>query len=115
VTIAALAVIASTGNLQFVLATHDVNVQAYINQKEECKTARENYPISDLCIAKFSNTITQSGRSLNMINQSVPTTTLTTATHPTVLILAIYPNPAVAAPPQPISLIIIGRCLGVHI
>lgn len=38
VTIAALAVVASTGSIQFVLAAHDVNVQTYINQREECKT-----------------------------------------------------------------------------
>lgn len=33
---------------------------------------------------------------MNTITESVPTTTPTTATHPTVLTLAIYPNPAVA-------------------
>ncbi len=96
VTIAALAVVASAGSIQFLLATHDVNVQTYINQKEECKTAREYSPISDLCTAKFSNTITQSGRSSNTITESVPTTSPTTATHLTILTLAIYPNPVVA-------------------
>jgi hypothetical protein len=91
-----LAVIASTGSINIVLAAKDVNVHTYINQKEECKTARENSPISNLCIARFSNAITQSGRSSNTITESVPTTTPTTATHPTVLTLAIYPNPQVA-------------------
>lgn len=88
--------VASIESLRIVLATHDVNVQTYINQKEECKTDKTNSPISDLCTARFSNTITQSGTSLNTNTESAPATTHTTPTHPTVLTLAISPNPAVA-------------------
>jgi hypothetical protein len=95
--------VASTGSLHIVLAAHDVNVQTEINQKEYCKTDRPNSPISDLCTARFSNTIIQSGRSEDTNTESAPTstststttTTHTTATHPTVLTINIAPNPAV--------------------
>jgi hypothetical protein len=105
VAIAVLAgvLVASTG-LHIVLAVHDVNVQTEINQKEYCKTDRASSPISDLCTARFSNTIIQSGRSENTNTESAPTstptststlTTPTTGTHPTVLTLNIAPNPVV--------------------
>jgi hypothetical protein len=90
--------VASTGSLHIVLAAHDVNVQTEINQKEYCKTDRANSPISDLCTARFSNTIIQSGRSEDTDTESAPTstsTTHTTATHPTVLTINIAPNPVV--------------------
>jgi hypothetical protein len=93
--------ITSTGNLQLVLAAHDVNVQTEIDQKEYCKTNRANSPISDLCTSRFSNTIIQSGRSEDTSTESAPTSTSTstitptTATHPTVLALNIAPNPVV--------------------
>jgi hypothetical protein len=97
--------LASTGSLHTVLAAHDVNVQTEINQKEYCKTDRANSPISDLCTARFSNTIIQSGRSEDTNTESAPTstststststTTHTTATRPTVLTINIAPNPVV--------------------
>lgn len=90
--------VASTGSLHIVLAAHDVNVQTEINQKEYCKTDRANSPISDLCTARFSNTIIQSGRSEDTDTESAPTstsTTHTTVTHPTVLTINIAPNPVV--------------------
>jgi hypothetical protein len=96
--------VASTGSLHIALAAHDVNVQTEINQKEYCKTDRANSPISDLCTARFSNTIIQSGRSEDTNTESAPTSTSTststpitptTATHPTVLTLNIAPNPVV--------------------
>jgi hypothetical protein len=88
--------VANTGSLHVVLAAHDVNVQTEINQKEYCKTDRANSPISDLCTARFSNTIIQSGRSEDTNPESAATyTTPTTATHPTVLTLNIAPNPVV--------------------
>src|SRR5215831_954451 len=102
VTIAGV-LLATTGSLHIVLAAHDVNVQTEINQKEYCKTDRTNSPISDLCTARFSNTIIQSGRSEDTNTESAPTstsaststTTHTTATHPTVLTIGIAPNPVV--------------------
>jgi hypothetical protein len=95
--------VASTGSLHIMLAAHDVNVQTEINQKEYCKTDRANSPVSDLCTARFSNTIIQSGRSEDTNTESAPTSTSTstststptTATHPTVLTLNIAPNPVV--------------------
>src|SRR5215831_6449021 len=99
--------LATTGSLHIVLAAHDVNVQTEINQKEYCKTDRTNSPISDLCTARFSNTIIQSGRSEDMNTASAPTLTSTythahtphtahpSATHPTVLTVNIAPNPVV--------------------
>jgi hypothetical protein len=93
--------VGSTGSPHIVLAAHDVNVQTEINQKEYCKTDRANSPISDLCTARFSNTIIQSGRSEDTNTESAPTSTSTTTTtpitvtHPTVLTLNIAPNPVV--------------------
>src|SRR5215831_3859427 len=91
--------VASTGSLHITLAAHDVNVQTEVNQKEYCKTNMANSPISDLCTARFSNTIIQSGRSEDTNTESAPTstsaststTTHTTATHPTVLTIGIAP------------------------
>src|SRR5215468_10559659 len=82
----------STGSLHIVLAARVVNVQTEINQKEYCKTDSPNSPISDICTARFSTTIIQSGRSEDTNTESAPTstsasTTPTTATHPTVLTL----------------------------
>src|SRR5215471_10610718 len=99
VTIAGV-LLATTGSLHIVLAAHDVNVQTEINQKEYCKTDRTNSPISDLCTARFSNTIIQNGRSEDTNTESAPTSTSPstspiTATHPTVLTLNIAPNPVV--------------------
>jgi len=93
--------VGSTGSPHIMLAAHDVNVQTEINQKEYCKTDRANSPISDLCTARFSNTIIQSGRSEDTSTENAPTSTSTstttpiTATHPTVLTLNIAPNPVV--------------------
>ena len=89
--------VASTGSLHIALAAHDVNVQTEINQKEYCKTNMANSPISNLCTARFSNTIIQSGRSEDTNTESAPTSTIAsiTATHPTVLTLNIAPNPVV--------------------
>src|SRR5215472_7342753 len=95
--------VASTGSLHIALAAHDIDVQTGLNQKEYCKTNRANSPISDLCTARFSNTIIQSGRSEDTNTESAPTstspstsaTTHTTATHPTVLTINIAPNPVV--------------------
>jgi hypothetical protein len=72
-------------------------VQTEINQKEYCKTNMANSPISNLCTARFSNTIIQSGRSEDTNTESAPTSTIAsiTATHPTVLTLNIAPNPVV--------------------
>jgi hypothetical protein len=100
ITVVAGFLVASTGSLHVVLAAHDVNVQTELNQKEYCKTDRANSPISDLCTARFSNTI----RSEDTNSESAPTSTSTststsntrtTATHPTVLTLNIAPNPVV--------------------
>jgi hypothetical protein len=100
ITVVAGFLVASTGSLHVVLAAHDVNVQTELNQKEYCKTDRANSPISDLCTARFSNTIIQSGRSEDTNPESAATSTSTststtssTATHPTVLTLNIAPNP----------------------
>ena len=92
--------VASIGSLHIALAAHDVNVQTEINQKEYCKTNMANSPISDLCTARFSNTIIESGRSEDTNTESAPTSTIAsttpiTATHPTVLTLNIAPNPVV--------------------
>ncbi len=94
--------VASTGSLHIVLAAHDVNVQTEINQKEYCKTQWSNSPISDLCTARFSNTIIESGRSEDTNTGTTPTSTSTSTpttsthpTHPTVLTLNIAPNPVV--------------------
>jgi len=93
----------STGSLHIVLAARDVNVQTEINQKEYCKTDSPNSPISDICTARFSNTIIQSGRSEDTNTESAPaptststpTPTHTTVTHPTVLTINVAPNPVV--------------------
>ena len=92
--------VASIGSLHIALAAHDVNVQTEINQKEYCKTNMANSPISDLCTARFSNTIIQNGRSEDTNTGSAPNSTFAsktpiTATHPTVLTLNIAPNPVV--------------------
>jgi len=92
-----------TGSLHIVLAARDVNVQTEINQKEYCKTDSPNSPISDICTARFSNTIIQSGRSEDTNTESAPaptststpTPTHTTVTHPTVLTINVAPNPVV--------------------
>ena len=95
----------STGSLHIVLAARVVNVQTEINQKEYCKTDSPNSPISEICTARFSNTIIQSGRSEDTNTESAPaststptptpTPTHTTATHPTILTINVAPNPAV--------------------
>jgi len=103
ITVVAAFLAATTGSLHVVLATDNVNVQTEINQKEYCKTDRPNSPISDLCTARFSNTIIQNGRSddtntesaPSSTSTSTPTPTPTTATHSTVLTLNIAPNPVV--------------------
>ncbi|HYV52168.1 MAG TPA: hypothetical protein VE971_02640 [Candidatus Eisenbacteria bacterium] len=87
------------------LAAHELNVQTEINQKEYCKTDSPNSPISEICTARFSNTIIQSGRSEDTNTESAPaststptptpTPTHTTATHPTVLTKNVAPNPVV--------------------
>jgi hypothetical protein len=93
--------VTSTGSLHIVLAAPDVNVQTKVNQKEYCKTDRPNSPISDLCTARFSNTIIQTGRSEDTNTESAPaststsTPTHTTATHPTVLTINVAPDPVV--------------------
>jgi hypothetical protein len=96
--------VTSTGSLQIVLAARDANVQTELNQQEYCKTDRPNSPISDLCTARFSNTIIQSGRSEDTNTESAPdsnstpptpTPTHTTATHPTVLTINVAPNPVI--------------------
>jgi hypothetical protein len=112
--------VASSVSLHTVFAAQDVNVQTDINQKEYCKTNTPNSPISDLCIARFSNTIIQTGRSGDTNSErdtststSTPTLTstsihtpththththtlnLTTARHPTLLTINIAPNPVV--------------------
>jgi hypothetical protein len=119
-TIAVLAglLVASSVSLHTVFAAQDVNVQTDINQKEYCKTNTPNSPVSDLCIARFSNTIIQSGTSGDTNTErdtSTPTPTytstsihththgyththtpnLTTARHPTLLTINIAPNPVV--------------------
>jgi hypothetical protein len=111
ITVVAGFLFANTGSLHVVLAANDVNVQTEINQKEYRKTDRTNSPISDLCTARFSNTIIQNGRSEDTNPESAATstsTTPTTATHPTVLTvltLNIAPNPVVRGQVVTVSLI----------
>ena len=110
ITVVAAFLAATTGSLHVVLAADNVNVQTEINQKEYCKTDRPNSPISDLCTARFSNTIIQSGRSEDTNSETAPASTSAStsthtntdrsiathhATHPTVLTLNIAPNPVV--------------------
>ena len=119
ITVVAGFLVGNAGNLQVVLAAHDVNVQTEINQKEYCKTDRANSPISDLCTARFSNTIIQSARSEDTnpesaaISTSTSTsTTPTTATHPTVLTLNIAPNPVVRGQVVTVSGLLINTISG---
>jgi hypothetical protein len=118
ITVVAGFLFANTGSLHVVLAANDVNVQTEINQKEYCKTDRANSPISDLCTARFSNTIIQNGRSEGTNPESAATstsTTPTTATHPTVLTvltLNIAPNPVIRGQVVTVSGLLINTLSG---
>lgn len=114
--------VTGVGSLHIVLAARDVNVQTEINQKEYCKTDSPNSPISDLCTARFSNTIIQSGRSEDTNTESAPasastsaptsTSTHTTATHPTVLMINVAPNPVVRGQMVTVSGLLINTLSG---